>query len=343
MSQFTTVFIPPRLDLAASLQFAGDLAALSPDLNAVLVDFSQMAWVEPFGMLVVAQAIQQLRKRAPQTIPAPINLPSNTAEGYATHVGFFDACAFPLTKPYGEAKGSSIYLPITRKISSDLMFSRDAETLGRELAQKLTQQAEGELVRTLAYSFCEIIRNVLEHSRSPEFWYCAQYWPANGTAEIALMDSGIGLRASLSNNPYARAHLTSDEMVLKCALMPGMSGRRWGKGRVSDDVWENTGYGLYMNYRICDEGGSFFIASGSKGLYRGKDSPNVYHDYHLPGVALRLKMRVEVMQGFGKHLRHQFLADAEREASQIEGGILPTGDKMSQMLRSGFNPTKEDL
>lgn len=336
MQQFTTVSIPPRLDLEASLQLAGALMALSPQLKAVLFDFSRLEWVEPFGMLIAAQAIQQFRQRAPGASLAPINLPANDAEGYATHVGFFDACNFPLTKRYGEAKGSSIYLPITRRASLDLLHGRDAEKLGRELAQKLTQQPNGDLVNTLAFSFCEIIRNVMEHSRSENFWYCAQYWPSKGDAEIALMDSGIGLRASLSNNPYTRDLITSDEMALKYALMPGVSGRRWGNRRASDDEWENTGYGLYMNYRICDEGGSFFIASGSKGLYREKGAPNVYHDYALPGVALRLKMRVEAMQGFDKHLRHQFLADAEREASQIEGGILPTGDRMSQMLRKGF-------
>lgn len=224
-----------------------------------------------------------------------------------------------------------------------MIHSRDAEALGEELARKLTQQSDGMLVKTLSYSFCEMIRNVIEHSRSPDFWYCAQYWPSRGEAEIALIDSGIGLRTSLSDNPHLRPYLVDDRIVIKYALMPGISGKMY-PGKRSDpyDAWENSGFGLYMNYRICNEGGSFFIASGNTGLYREKNADNQYYDYVLPGVALRLRMRAETLENYDQKYHALFLADGEREAENIRGGVIPTGDKMSRMLQGRFTTTSSE-
>ena len=65
--------------------------------------------------------------------------------------------------------------------------------------------------------------------------------------------------------------------------------------------------------------------------------------YHLPGVALRLRMRTETLENYDQQYHHAFLADGEREAKRIAGGVIPTGERMSRMLRTGFAPSKEDL
>lgn len=137
--------------------------------------------------------------------------------------------------------------------------------------------------------------------------------------------------------------MVDDRTAIKYALMPGISGTVWkGKPQRADDVWENSGFGLYMNYRICTEGGSFFIASGNSGVYCEKGSEHQWLDYHLPGVALRLKMRTETLENYKERYHLAFLADGTREAKQIAGGVIPTGERMSRMLRTGFASTRED-
>lgn len=344
-----TVAIPRILDLQASLAFAAAVAALEPRVTVLGVDFS--AWgrvpayelpLRPFGMLVVSQAIRQYKSRNSEVVIAPTNLPNNDNESYAAHMGFFEACGIDLKKPFGEAKGSPTYLPITKIENPSYLHGSEIEQRSLELARKLTQQQGGALVKTLQYSFTEIIRNVAEHAQSPDYWMCAQYWPSRGEAEIALIDSGRGLRASLRNNPLIREHVVDDRAAVKFALMPGISGAMWqGKPQRNDDPWQNSGFGLYMNYRICAEGGNFFIASGDTGLFCEKDAEHQYTSYHLPGVALRLRMRTETLENYEQRYHHAFLADGEREAQKIKGGVLPTGERMSRMLRSSFTDTKE--
>lgn len=349
MSSIQTIAIPRILDLQASLAFAAEVAALPPDLMVLGVDFG--AWsrvpsyelpLRPFGMLIVSQSIRQYKSRNAGVTIAPTNLPNNDNESYATHIGFFEACGIDLKKPYGDARGGMTYLPITQVKDPGLLHGRDIENLSLKLAQQLTRQDSGALVETLKFSFTEIIRNVAEHAQSPDYWYCAQYWDSKGIAEIALLDCGRGLHTSLSQNPYLRPHLVDHRAAVKYALMPGISGAMWqGKPQRDDDIWQNSGFGLYVNYRICAEGGNFFIASGDTGLFCEKDSEHQYTSYHLPGVALRLRMRTETLEKYEQRYHHAFLADGEREAQKIKGGVLPTGERMSRMLRSSFSDTKE--
>jgi hypothetical protein len=346
-----TLKIPPQLELQASLNFAQEALTVPSETTILSLDFS--AWgqakahelpLKPFGMLIISQAVRQLRKRLPNVVIVPTLPAKNDIEGYAAHMGFFDACGIELKKPFGDAKGSHTYLPITQVMTDNLFISSQAEDLGKELARKLTQQNDGKLVKTLEFSFMEIIRNVIEHSRSKDFWYCAQYWSSKGEAEIALIDCGMGLRQSLLDNPHLRPTLTDDRIALKYALMPGISGKMYA-GKVSnpDDIWENTGFGLYMNYRICNEGGNFFIASGDSGLYREVGEDNHYTSYSLPGVALRLRMRSNTLEQYDSHYHHIFMQEGLAEAQRLSGGVIPTAERMSTMLRSGFSePSKKD-
>lgn len=341
--------IPAYFELQPSLNFAQEALALPGTTRIVSLDFS--GWLrakphelplKPFGMVIVSQTVRQLRKRLPDVIIVPVSLPDNDLESYAAHMGFFEACGIALGKEPGQAKGSPTYLPITKIENPSYLHGSEIEQRSLELAQKLTQQQGGALVKTLQYSFTEIIRNVAEHAQSPDYWYCAQYWPSRGEAEVALIDSGRGLHASLSQNPHLRPHLADHRAAVKFALMPGISGAMWrGKPQHDDDVWQNSGFGLYMNYRICTEGGNFFIASGDTGLLCEKDSEHQYTSYTLPGVALRLRMRTETLENYEQRYHQVFLTDGEREAHKIKGGVLPTGERMSRMLRSSFSDTEE--
>jgi len=341
--------IPPYLELQPSLDFAGQVLAVPSGISSVGVDFS--AWgrvnggdlpIKPFGMLIVSQAIRQLRQRLPPHVMiVPMNLPGNDIESYAAHMGFFHACGINLGKPVGAARGGQTYLPLTQHTTAALTHGSQVEPIAKGLARRLAQRQNDDdgLVKALSFSFLEMIRNVIEHSGSPDFWYCAQYWPTRGEAEIAIMDCGIGLGQSLKNNPHVCDLLTSNREILKYALWPGVSGKTFGnRSTLTDDPWRNSGYGLYMNYRICNEGGNFFIASDGAGLYREQNSDNTYYDYALTGVALRLRLRVATLEQFDQTHKARFLEEARREATKIQGGILPTGTSMSQMLRHNFSP-----
>lgn len=298
-------------------------------------DLSELSWVHPFGMLFTAQAIKDLRKKYPESELEFVNPNFNDAFSYAAYMSFFTSCGIEYgNKPSFRAK-TSTYIPITYADTKQLNSTDSIEAISRELAEQLTQDSSNPLVDALEYSFREMIRNVVEHSESETLGYCAQYWPRKELVELAILDTGIGLHQSLSQNPHLP--LENDQDALKYALMPGISGKTYkGVKLRHEDHWQNSGYGLYMNYRLCNEGGSFFICSGSRGLLRRKDNDkNQYYPTNFQGTALRLRMNTQRLRDV-KNLLKQFSAEGEAHALKFGMGAIPTASTMSKMLRENF-------
>jgi len=287
-----TIPVPRDYTLQNSLDFGQSLMTY-PEADECIIDFQVPGWVTPFGMLFVSSAIQCFRQAHPTTAFTAINY--NNA--YARHMGFFQACGFDIGKSPGEADGSERYLPITIIRVCDLVdqakqefteVGNVIEKRSEELALVLTQQDKGSINEMMSYTLREMFRNVIEHSQSDSLAYCAQFMPTRYTAEIAIFDAGVGIRQSLSNNPYLK--LENDRQALNCALMPGISGKTFrGVKRDAYNVWQNSGYGLYAVSRLCGFGGKFLICSGDTGLSltpKGKET----HLCSYQGTALRLNL-----------------------------------------------------
>lgn len=137
------------------------------------------------------------------------------------------------------------------------------------------------------------MRNVVEHSNANQFGICAQYWPSKYKAEVAILDRGIGIRTSLSNNPHLET--SDDKKSLNYALMPAVSGKAFKGSRVKQKGhWANSGFGLYMTNRICRNGGTFFICSGDTGMLLTKQSEaKRYFSCDFNGTAVRMVLKTD--------------------------------------------------
>lgn len=337
-----TLRVPTRLDLSSTINFANVIASADID-QPIIFDFTSLSWVKPFGMLFIAQAIKSLREKHPNYDITTKGLDfENNAVSYAAHMSLFRSCGFRYgNKPGYRTFGNATYLPITYASTKQLQTREAIEDLALEMARQLSRSTDGVVVDTLSYSFREMIRNVIEHSRSDTLGYCAQYWPSKGKAELALLDTGIGISQSLSKNPHLK--ITDDKDAVKYALMPGISGTTYEGVRLrNNDVWQNSGYGLYMNYRLCNEGGSFFICSGSTGLYRTSHNDNVYHRTNFQGTALRLEMNTGNLKDV-QRLLQQFAEEGERMAKRVGMGAIPTASTMSKMLKDNFKALPNEI
>ena len=160
-----TILLPRSLDLS-STGFTQTIQTL-PEADEYILDFQQLEWVEPFGMLFVANAIRKAVEHYPNKSFTASNLDSKRLS-YAAHMGFFQALGLNFGKLPGEARGNERYLPITVLKVAELEqeAARQYREVGsvvehrsKRLAQVLTQQSNGGLVEMLGYSFREIIRN----------------------------------------------------------------------------------------------------------------------------------------------------------------------------------------
>ncbi len=303
----TTFTVPESLDLAETLEFSRDVAAVERD-DEFVFDFSKNANIEPFPMLLLASDIRLLMRRFPESRVACSNYRQMT---YAANMGFFQSFGLDYGKAPGKAKGGVRYIPVT--IFDREILDREAAIKGVEIHEELEAQSkrmavllcgehEGSVFDTLTYAVREIVRNVIEHSKSPRFGICAQYWPNRKRVEVAILDRGIGLRASLANNPHLDA--SDDKRAINYALMPAVSGTAFkGASNRTKGPWANSGFGLYMTSRICRNGGNFFVASGESGmLLTTKAEGKRYFACNFGGTAIRMVLRTDPMANLKESL-----------------------------------------
>lgn len=151
------------------------------------------------------------------------------------------------------------------------------------------------------------------------------------SVELAILDRGIGIKSGLSTNPILK--INNDHDALNLSLMPGVSGKAYkGARRNRNDVWANSGYGLYMASRLCIEGGSFFIASGDTGLYLS-ESKKRYLETPFVGTALKLTLRTNRLASLNSMLS-RYLEEAYQ--IDISGCNEMSASTASTMLSRDF-------
>lgn len=259
-------------------------------------------------MLLISSEIRRFIREKSQSMVSCANFKHMS---YAAHMGFFQAFGLDHGKAPGEAKGSSKYIPMRIFDCSSLEreaaikgveVGEEVEENSKQMAALLCGEQEGAIHETLTYSMREIMRNVIEHSESPRFGICAQYWPTKNRVEVAILDRGIGLRQSLSPNPHIDA--STDKNAIKFALMPAISGKAFKGAKIrKKGHWANSGFGLYMTNRICRNGGNFFVASGTAGLLltSGKEGKR-WHDCNLLGTAVRMVVKTDQLSSLKESL-----------------------------------------
>ncbi len=318
-----TIIIPRTLDLRAALKWASNLFC-SPNADRYYIDFKEMEWVEPFSLLFLSSNIRRFKAMKPASEFLAKNFQRHS---YAAHMGFFRTLNIDFGNQPGEAKGSDTYLPITilsiRELQKEaaqkaIHTGQFLEHHAMQLARLLTQEDASNLVDTLTYTLREIMRNAVEHSESDSFQYCGQYWQNRSTVQIAILDSGIGVKQSLSNNPNLR--IISDDQALRLSILPGISGKPLSHKIEEYDDWGNSGYGLYLTKRLCTKGGSFFICSGNKGLYSKANENEKYLSSNFQGTALRMILDKNSTSALKTALK-QFRIEGEAIAKKFETGI----------------------
>lgn len=265
------------------------------DIDDVNINFSQLRYSFPTTMLVAGSKLREwVDYRSScgyESTQSGIDS-SISAHSYLMHMGFFDFIYMDEGNRVGEARGSSAYLPITRiqRPSIDAIESgvdrwyAAVEDEARRLAGVLcNSHSDCQALRTYTYSIREIIRNVFEHSHADECFICGQRW-ANGKVEIALVDEGIGISKSL-----AEAYpIVFDEDALSLAIQAGTS-RTSGKDS-RQNIYDNSGFGLYILSQFAASFGWFILGSGSAQLI-GHQKNRIHESSSFQGTFFGMQLQ----------------------------------------------------
>ncbi len=331
----------PILSTSNALTFSRSLHSYDHD-DKYFFDVSKINNYEPLPMLLTAAAIRQFceqRDLAPWDIQLLYS--ENKNYDYACHMGFFQAAGFPQGKAPGEAPGSSSYIPLTKLNIKEMQqeaikngeYIEQGDLIERksdELAMVLAQ-GNRELQKMFRYLIREAIRNVPEHAGTNDVWICGQYWHNRDKAEIAILDEGIGVYESLKKNHIHDAYITTNEEALRWAIKPGVSvAFNPAKGQRSDDVWANSGYGLYMISEICKATGGWFTFVSGEDCLRAYTNDTRLYGAHFKGTALGIRIKPSNVRSY------QSLIDAIKTSGEDTAKTIKNAFKEASVPSKGL-------
>jgi hypothetical protein len=240
----------------------------------VLFDATHVRWADPYGMIGLLALGDVARRRGEQPI---FKMPESAdVVSYMTRMAFFEHAdpIFELAGPRPRARHdgtSDVLLEIT-PVNSHADVHTVVDLVNRRGLNILTSQLNYPMREAFQFSviLSEVCQNIIEHAEASG-WVATQTY--NWTKKvgrkvvvIAVMDLGIGFRASLAAAHAARYSRWDDAAALEAAFMHGQTrfhdpGRgqglqqirkyvgRWG-GRISI----RSGTARIMDVPAWDEG-----------------------------------------------------------------------------------------
>lgn len=320
-----TIHLPMSLSLSNALRFQKKLLSI-PFAKSITFDCTRLNYVEPFSMLLTAQAIRDFNL---SRMGADFLVRGNGINSYASLMGFFAQAG--LSAPIKSTKrGNPRYLAV-KEVDCDALKSSAYENFmytcdlveedAEKMAAVLSQMNDGEIFYILKYTIQEMVRNVIEHSESKSFLYCGQYWLRADRIEIGFVGFGIGLRSSLEKNP--KISNIDEVKALNLALTPGVSSTSYGPGGPKGK-WSNTGFGPYMTSRLCCEGG-IFVLLGIFGIQKNAfRSDLIEAGINRTGVRIVLKPSnfKSIQSSFNKYLEDAKSISDKFDAASV--GMSPS-------------------
>ncbi len=318
------ISIPDKLTPVRAVNFAKYIGTLEANCDNFEYDFSAMQHCRPFGLLIIAAAIRNNMKRFPRAQHNMINTEQTQGGRFAADFGFFQSMGIDIGIAREEDDVGNRYIPIKKitaanlhkQYSDTVVLNEKVDRHARVLSDVLVADLSKEVRTAVQYCFREIIRNTFEHANTDSLWVCGQYWPSRDEAEIAILDEGIGIYKSLKSNLRIKVNSCSEANMM--ALQPGLSST-YGQKQDPFDIWQNSGYGLYVASTLCAMNGGYFVLSSgdATALINGDGNIQTIYDSLQMGTAVCLNIRTNSrkLQSFEKTLT-AIVSEGERKARE---------------------------
>ncbi|MBH48745.1 MAG: hypothetical protein CME71_11305 [Halobacteriovorax sp.] len=204
-------------------------------LSTENVSLRDLKWIEPVGVALLKTMYQSqlitnlsdtesVQSSARAYIRCLTNTPATDSERTYVTLTEFSQDLFPQSE---DALVQGVVNNILHNTGS--MEARDRE----------------DLRLYLIYLLGEIVRNIKDHSQSQHSYIAAQFYPSHRKTQVVIVDSGIGLRASLERRyPEIQTH---SDAILK-AIEPFATGVAPNSNPYGGTT--NIGLGLHMSTEL---------------------------------------------------------------------------------------------
>lgn len=244
------------LQAAKSFLSASNYFDLSQQ-TARLIFAPKWMHMEPFALAMIAAWAGWCEQKA---LPMQVEGLTRSA-AYAWRMKLFQYLpSIEYNPPRIEHAEAGRFLPI-----KNVRNAEDARAVIADISALLHLTDNPEGLAAVQYCISELIRNVLEHSGSPQGAYVCAHNFANANpprVSIGIADCGGGIASHLGR-AYPEA-LKSDIRAVQLALQPGITGAIAGAYGTPD----NAGAGLFITRSIAKGTGGYFLIYSGTACYR---------------------------------------------------------------------------
>lgn len=221
---------------------------------------------------------------------------------YLQRMGLFKFLGIESGLKVEEHESAGRFIPLQR-----IKNSNELSSLIKDIIPLLHLQPVQ--VDPIRYVVSELVRNVIEHARSPiGAIVSAQYYKKSNRIAIGIVDTGVGIKKTINQSYAAPTHLEA----IRLALIPGITGTTKREGGTE----YNAGAGLFFIKSIAKVNRDFFmiysgnalykmLKTGSKRLYANPFDDNHSKSDDLPiwnGTVVGVDISLDETQEFSKLL-----------------------------------------
>ncbi len=277
--------LPPSVDS----RHIGRLAfgAWSGRYGAVCINLSRVQFISPIGVIALISLAGKLSERGIRfDVVVPLK---DSTWNYLYRVGFLDVLQQFVSLKVSEAVLQRVDQSVRALIPvRSFTTYAEVEEIAAQVEEVFQQSPDGlaPLLHTCHTVVAELAGNVVAHSETKMGWVLAQRYGTNesGVIEIAVGDSGIGIRRSLAKNKEYRSAVVDDGGALRIAFGDGVSGvndphRGYGLGHIRAELREGYERGLFM---ASGRGRLRIYPDGRFRTWRGLEIPGVVAEARVP-------------------------------------------------------------
>lgn len=271
-SQPAELVLPKSLGSSDFTGLFSVCSAVAATPGPVVLDASQVEFIDPFGLTVLAALLEPRRSQEIDMVWL-----CRDVAGYMHRMNFFDRCRLasvdvPAYERHDRSRSLTEVCCVRDEHCVDDAARKLAEAILGDIRgvdrdaprDERTGMNEYEQFRhPLNYALVELLLNALTHARregrgSARVWVASQYYPARDLVRVGIVDDGCGFLATLQHHPKLRSktHLGAIEAALEKFVS---CNREAGKAGSS-----NEGVGLTATAKIAQmAGGGLALVSGN--------------------------------------------------------------------------------
>ena len=253
---------PPRTLRFGS--YEGLLQSLpSPMVSTnLVVDLAPLRWIEALSIATLVAFLKSHMRLHPNT-ENYIAYPRRYE--FLQRMDMFRAIGADVPEKFQRQDETGRFVPV-REVDDSAGVPQAAEDIVQTL-----RIGDVDAARTLRHCIGEIVDNVFVHARSGvHAVICAQHFPNACRSQVAIVDTGIGLRQSFVESPAFSGISLDDRQALELALMPYVTSKPQTMVPY-ENSYGRLGVGLFIVSEVLDRvGGRLLLISGRSAVDRRK-------------------------------------------------------------------------